>query len=91
MKQEYRKKSAEMLGILGAAYESYQVKPGNLLWQPDKDANQMLMVWKWLRKQGFPNRKVISKRVNDITHSFWYQGEDIKLATMKAFIEYINN
>ena len=86
MKQEYRKASAEALGhkdisepqataiivlIDGVIYE----------WQPDKDANQMLMVLDWMRDNDI--------KIMDIWAEWYYHNADIKLATMKAFMSYI--
>ena len=57
MIQEYRKASAEKLGFsfdkMGTAWfnETGKGKGADFIgvWQPDKDANQMLMVWELWR------------------------------------------
>ena len=53
------------------------------VWHPDKDANQMLMVWEWLREQ---NARTTLTRIAD---SWLINKEDIKLATMKYSMEFI--
>ena len=81
---EYRKASAEALAkditegfaILG------QYHPSVAYWTPDTDANQMLMVWELMRGQG---ARTTLTRIFDL----WIiNKEDIKLATMKAFMEW---
>jgi len=104
--QEYRKVSAEVLGhkdisepkataiivlIDGVIYE----------WQPDLDANQMLMVWDWIIDQGGDIRFRLSwwfgkrenKRPENIFElyskgKFTGENSDIRLATAKAFMTY---
>jgi len=59
MIQEYRKKSAEMLGIqltkygiiLGSQRPIKGLKSIIQLWHPESDADQMLMVWEWLNTE----------------------------------------
>lgn len=67
--------------------QSYEkVKPletGFLMWRPDKDANQMLMVWEWLKKTGG------RKEVIPIFLAYVSKDESLFDATMKAFMEYI--
>lgn len=108
MVTEYRKASAEALGleiIFGRVV--VRDKKGNNIsnqwnaygdWEPEKDANQMLMVWEWLIEQEcFLN---IDKwgdtspwRFTAATEKGLNKGgdNDIKLATMKAFMEFIKH
>ena len=85
----YRQSTAEALGIkksLSITWSEYHIVDGNHeIWQPDKDANQMLMVWEWLKKQGL---KV------ELREIMWAYAEiDISLftATEKAWEEYNHN
>jgi hypothetical protein len=118
MIQEYRKKTAEVLGIEVHPYHHYypMMEPDNTgwmwfknelgkiaLWQPDKDLNQMLMIWYWLAKE---------KQVEIMADLEYYDGEmcygcelawhsprkakelrqhgdSMAIAFMKAFMEYI--
>ena len=110
--QEYRLKSAEALGIEVNTWKHFfplaDDQPGGDMlyyknkhgaypaWIPNEDANQMLMVWDWLR--GEVQGKVFTK----IVKAWFFQNpapcpapcpepsDDIKLATAKAFMEYIN-
>ena len=52
-------------------------------WKPDKNPDHMLMVWKWLLSQ---NARTTLTRIFD---SWIINKENIKLATMEAFMEYI--
>jgi len=49
-------------------------------WQPNQDANQMLMVWK----------KLSSKVVKEIFDDYLF-GHPILTATMRVFMEHINS
>ena len=91
MIQEYRKKSAEALG-----FDTYlknldtlwwrSSEHGIIKWQPDKDANQMLMVWEWWSEKeryGYIFDSVYDEILEDDIN--------VLLATMKAFMEYIKS
>ena len=57
------------------------------VWHPDKDANQMLMVWEWLR-ENVPNGIMLHGILVSVLNQF-RDGGDIKLTTMKCFMQYI--
>ena len=69
------------------------------IWQPDKDANQMLMVWEWMMKQNNhwnisfnSNGYLLEASIIKPYNIYFEEGfDDIKLATMKAFMEYIKS
>ena len=75
----------------------YRNEAGGLpMWIPDEMADQMLMVWEWLNNQGFDIDIDIDR--NGSIFGIWHpikkiefdgMDKDIKLATMKAFMEYI--
>ncbi len=87
MIQEYRKTSAETLGneMVTTISEGLCMKINGqfIPWQPDKDANQMLMVWEWLRKQ----KRTVA--ILEIIDEYIFFDETLFDATMKAFMEYI--
>jgi len=92
--QECRIKTAEALGLKIKSHgkdETIVMLPSEpdgidwyKVWQPDKDANQMLMVWDWLRTK--VKIAVFKQMIDD----YWWDDKDILLATAKAFMEYIN-
>ena len=105
MIQEYRKATAEALGLViiethrdNLIIHFPQIgKPDRQVWHPDTDANQMLMALEWVRSQGWfvqtdlvPNGDSIVDIIKFSPKEILYQGydKDIKLATMKAFMEY---
>ena len=84
MIQEYRKATAEALGFKKSKDKYYsELNHAFILvsdWQPDKDANQMLMVLDLLR----------DKAASLEAWSQWYYDEiDLKLATMQAYHKYL--
>ena len=96
--QEYRKASAKKLGldvhpfhyfypkaeISPDEYLYYRNEAGGLpMWIPDEMADQMLMVWEWLKKHGG------GKEVIPIFLAYVSKDESLFTATMKAFMEYI--
>lgn len=95
MIQEYRKATAEKLKFYNRPidfasrqtqrnyYSNSELVCSVDKWKPDKDANQMLMVWDSIR-----NKSGSSTALGMIWHSY-LQGEDIKLATMKTFMKTI--
>jgi len=101
--EQYRKASAEWMGrkldAKGAIiYES--TVSVRIYWHPDIDANQMLMVLEWLRKQCYNihiiiNLDIIEIRLyddeNDPEHCYLNNGKDLFKVTMKAFMEYIKS
>ena len=96
--QEYRKASAEALGYKTrnhyysnesrATYHKYP-EPAPVCdvedWQPNKKANQMLMVWE-LMKNNMTGTSILYEMIKEWLYA---PNSDIKLATMKAFMEYI--
>ena len=106
--QNYHKASAEALGLHAIKYEGkvYANTSENeikKIWQPDLDANQMLMVWDWLREQGYAIRADDSSIVSakGDREKYWYvhirkglnivaigRDADILLATAEAFMSY---
>ena len=97
--QKYRKATAEALELIDVYYEENEFSDTDQfrLWQPDKDANQMLMVWEWLKDRRpeimisiYPDivYYAIFPEINEETIEA--SDKDIKLATMKAFMEYTN-
>ncbi len=95
MIQEYRKASAEALKVkerivntTGRIFCQYPDNKESTFgeWQPEEDANQTLMVWEWMQKNG-------RKWIEILRDIFWEYGHgitnDIKFATMKAFMENI--
>jgi len=85
---EYRKASAKALGFKNIniyANDNVEVWDNHirLIWQPDKDANQMLMVLDWLREQ-----KVGSLKLLKIFDKYC-NGADMKVETTEAFMEFI--
>jgi len=106
--EEYRKASAEALGWYikhnsfdGDSYYSqdgthqYRVKD----WHPDIDANQMLMVWYWLIKEGntvesynegnYYHVDIEKIKEDGRLEGLWdNQDTSILLAIMKTFMEY---
>ncbi len=102
--QEYRKASAEKLGLKEWAKDSLMVwivkDVKYTLWHPDKDANQREMIEDWLIEQGYfitMHRSQAIKKTwaiaigKDETLNHFYKGEDKSksVAFMKAFMEYI--
>ena len=93
--QEYKKASAEVLGIpfekqFGDELRIGEERPDGIIhfWQPDKDANQMLMVWEWWKdREGYGYvfdqvyRKIKEHNGIDI-------GNTVLLATAEAFMSY---
>ena len=83
---EYRKASAEALAkditegfaILG------QYHPSVAYWAPSTDANQMEMIWE-LMKNNMTGTAILYKMIKKWLYA---PGSDIKLATMKAFMEW---
>ena len=94
MIQEYRKASAEALNITIDKKKRRIRIDGIWLpetyWQPDKDANQMLMVWDWLKKQKNKYYNVATI-VGRIVESYAYFDGDLFEGTMSRFMEYIKN
>ena len=107
--QEYRKASAEALGlqiyrvtdklvevVLRLPDQPYDT---NGEWQPDKDANQMLMVWEWLKDQGhgvyieyyYDDPKLIVSIWNGTRRFDSEEESSLLIAFMKAFMEYLGN
>lgn len=111
---EYRKVSAEFLGwhIKHSSYDGdswwettetgdeYRCSVKN--WWPEADANQMLMVWERLRKQGYEVSCELNPEGNNVTINKWgttqnienneyfsENGDNVLIATMEAFMEYI--
>ncbi len=89
MIQEYRKVSAEAIGLIVTEFSTGIVtryKDGTYInWYPDTDANQMLMVWDWMRTSG--KRKIL----REIFENYLVFKDTLELATMKAFMEYTKN
>ena len=91
--QNYHKASAEALGLHAIKYEGkvYANTSENeikKIWQPDLDANQMLMVWEWWKdREGYGYvfdqvyRKIKEHNGIDI-------GNTVLLATAEAFMSY---
>ena len=88
--KEYRIKSAEALGLKEAWNGEIRIGYyyGEILindWQPDTNANQMLMLWEWMKING-------REWVEILRDIFWEYGHtrngDIKLITMKVFLEF---
>jgi len=83
---EYRKQSAKRMGFTLSKDKYYGDKNHAFIlevnWLPNQNANQMLMVWEWLKKN---DKDVIYRAFNDSMRN----NKDIKLTTMKAFMEYI--
>ena len=80
---EYRKVSAKELfhhEQIRHSIELCEVRYRNEWreWQPDTDANQMLIVWKKLPS------KIIEEIIDD-----YLSGHPVLTATMRAFMEYI--
>ena len=99
--QEYRKASAEALGVdwKEDQMSGLPIHLRSPKWHPDTDANQMLMVWDWLRKEeGRGIDCSATSKIIFVTIWKWFhknggdkymgEGKDIKLATMKAFMEW---
>ena len=84
---EYRKVSAEVLGK--PQLPKFKLGPFTYgdNWHPDTDANQMLMVWELIKKDRKEGLAIFMEAIMQ-----WYvKDADIKLATMKAFMKYINS
>lgn len=82
--KDYRQSSAEALGVLNEGYKIIEDGVVSFMgkrWQPDVDANQMLMVWEWLRDEA-------DHLFDEVIFHQYLKGKDIKLATAKAFMEY---
>ena len=91
--QNYRKASAEALGFILYDKEPGKIIKGDIImwfsdWNPDKDANQMLMVWEWWKdREGYGYvfdqvyRKIKEHNGIDI-------GNTVLLATTEAFMSY---
>jgi len=108
--KEYRKLSAKELGLElidgrvvirnKSGKEMKNAYNAKGMWEPDQDANQMLMVWKWLNKRidltiewlPLSEKWNISLYAKHGSYAFPDGTDaDIKLATMKAFIRYNNS
>ncbi len=98
MIQEYRKASAEALGVdwKEDQMSGLPIHLRSPKWHPDTDANQMLMVKRWLAKQGVSTLSqygrdgiVYFQILQDDPYGLWSgQDRDELLATMKAFMEW---
>ncbi len=87
---EYCKSTAEALGFEWFIMHKKNIYikhkfAGPELWEPGKDANQMLMVWKWFKEQGALNLLYV------ILYGWIYNvgNESLFTATHKAFEAYI--
>jgi len=88
--QAYHKASAEALelqvetfGKEGIFYFPETFSPLTR-WEPDQDANQMLMVWDLIR-----SKATTGHIFSQIIAQYYADKDDIKLATMRAFMQYI--
>jgi hypothetical protein len=100
--QEYRKSTAEALGleiITEGVYKDYVKIPDKTFaggfryekWQPDKNANLMLMVWEWWDKRegyGYIFDKIY-REINN--HVGIDMGNAVLLATQKAWEKWYTN
>ena len=106
---EYRKTSAEALGLTGVFFNAstnmfycdkrqHNIKgekdPNDsmyIIWQPNTDANQMLMVWDLMNNQGFRIQIEYDESNQWLITGDIHWGvfdESIFIATMKVFMEW---
>jgi len=67
----------------------FQIQTPFRLWQPDKDANQMLMVCDWLKKQ-IHEKNAVKTLVGSALEAYAYFDEDIFEKVKEAFMEFNN-
>jgi hypothetical protein len=105
--QEYRIKSAEMLGFKFIEREPFgpdriDKEDGEWMWFhnwfPDQNADQMLMVWEYLSKQGYRIHISTGPAIDmlELYYDRYKIFEEIDWnsifdATMKAFMEYVKS